>query len=510
MHQSRTSNSIKNILFSLSYQFLNLALGFINRTIFIRILGVEYLGIAGLFGDILAMLTLADLGFGTAMTFSMYKPLAENDQGTLAALINLYKKVYRTIALVITVIGISLIPFLKYLVNLENDMPYLTLYYVLFLANTVASYLVVYKTSILSADQKNYVLTKYNAYFSIMQTLVLTVLLLLSRSYIVYLIAQVVIVYVGNFYKSRVAEKHYPYINKKVSLPKEKSKKIFENIGSVFLYKISGVLINATDNTLISVMVGTIWVGYYSNYMMVVSRITGVVNSIFYSLTSSLGNLIVKESAERKFQIFTTMQSVSNILATVFVTCVLALEEDFIRLWLGKEYLLDNLVLCAIALNFYFSIVLLPIWVYREAAGLYRKTKFVMLGTAVVNIISSIILGKFIGLAGILFATSFSRLVTYFWYEPLLLFKDYFDKSSMVYYKGLLKGVIGTVVAIDLSYYVTVWFTPGNVIELIFKGCIVGGISLIIIVIIYCKDEGFIMLWKKMKEMICNRIINRG
>lgn len=177
MQENRTKNSIVNICFSLGFQLVTLVLGFVNRTVFLQCLGVEYLGVSGLFSDILSMLSLADLGFGTAMTFSMYKPLAEKDYTKLAGLVQLYKKIYRFIALTVLTVGTALIPFLQYLVNLPENLPLIKVYYLLYLANTVSSYLVVYKTSILSADQKEYVLNKYRSIFSIAQTVCMTLFL---------------------------------------------------------------------------------------------------------------------------------------------------------------------------------------------------------------------------------------------------------------------------------------------------------------------------------------------
>lgn len=498
--ETRTKNSFKNIIYSWFNQFLTIVLSFVSRSVFLYCLSVDYLGIQGLFGDILNMLSLADLGFGTAMTFSMYKPLADKDYKKLAGLTTFYKKVYRVIATVITLIGIGLVPFLKYLVKLDTEMPHLTLYYLLFLANTVASYLVVYKTCIISADQKNYLLTKYNTNFSIICTIVSTIMLLITKNYIVYLVIQVLFTYLRNFYSSYVAKKTYPFIDDKVKLPKEDTKGIFKNIGSVFLYKISSVLINATDNTIISVMIGTSYVGYYSNYTIIVNKLTAFVNTIFYSLTASLGNLIVKEGKEQRYNIFKIMQSVSVVLSTFFVTCVLFLQQDFIKIWLGNDYKLDNLVVIAIVLNFYFSISLLPIWVFREATGLYQQTKFVMLITAVVNVVVSIVLSKYIGLAGVIFATSISRITTYFWYEPKLLFKQYFGKSCKIYFLGVLKSIIVTIVVCAIVGFVTSYITVNSWLLLIVKGAIVAILTALIEFVIYRKSEGVLLL----KERIGN------
>lgn len=499
---TRTQNSMKNIIFGFGNQLLLLILNFINRTVFLQCLSVDYLGISGLFSDILTMLSLADLGFGTAMTFSMYKPLAEKDYERLAGLVDLYKKIYRVIACAITALGLILIPFLQYLVKLDSDLPYIKVYYILYLANTVASYFVVYKTTIINADQKGYIITKYNSIFNVIQTIVMTIFLFLTKNYIIYLCVQVAFTYSRNIYTSHVAQKMYPFINKKVKISWEEAKNIFVNIKSVFIYKISGVLLNATDNTLISIFLGTTVVGYYSNYTMIINKISNLISTLFYSLTASLGNLIIKENKEKRYQVFQIMQSVSVILSTVCITCVFFLLEDFIRVWLGESYVLDKLVLIAVVLNFYLGISLFPIWTFREATGLYRKTKYIMLLTAFINLILSIVLGKWIGLAGIIFASAISRVVTYFWVEPKLLFKTYFGKSCMVYFISVGKSMLVTAVVFIIEYFCARLIVPQDWIMLIVKALEVGGISLAIVVLFYYRTEGFKLLVNKTKSVL--------
>ena len=223
---------------SIGYQIVSLVMSFISRTIFLQVLGVGYLGINGLFNDVLSMLNMAELGFGTVMTFSMYKPLAEKDYDTLAGLTNFYKKVYRVIAVTIMTLGVSLIPFLPYLINLEQDIPYVEVYYLIFLMCNVASYLVTYKTTVLYADQKNYIMLQHGAVWHIAEVCTMLIILYATKNYMLYLITQLLFVYGRNFYMSHLASKYYPYLNKKVKLTKEKTKGIFKDIGSAFLYKI--------------------------------------------------------------------------------------------------------------------------------------------------------------------------------------------------------------------------------------------------------------------------------
>lgn len=502
MGSSRTANSIRNIIFSFGYQFITILLSFVNRSVFIFTLGVSYLGISGLFSDILTMLSLADLGFGVALTYSMYKPLADHDYNRLAGLTNLYRKVYRIIALAVTIIGLLLVPFLKYLINLKHPIPHITLYYLMYLANTVASYLVVYKTSIITADQKDYILNKYRSYFSVLQTLFMTIFLWLTHNYFIYLLVQVTFTYMQNFYCSYIAGKMYPFINDRVRMPLKEVKEIFKNLYSVFLYKISGVLLNATDNTIISIMIGTGMVGYYSNYSMITTRLTGLINTIFYSLTASLGNLVVKENPKRRYRVFLVMQSVSSIFSTTCVICLMLLTQDFIRIWLGKSYVLSSYTLCAILLNFYLGVILLPIWVYREATGLYQQTKYVMVITAIINLILSVFLAKKMGVTGVLLASAISRLVTYFWYEPVLLFKKYFAESSLVYFRHIGINILITIFISGLEVMTIGKFVPNSWGMLIIKAIIIGVTSLSLVLVFYSRSGGFKLIVDRVKWLI--------
>lgn len=499
MESSRMKNSLRNIIFSLTNQIITILLGFVNRSVFIWTLGVGYLGISGLFSDILMMLSMADLGFGVALTYSMYKPLAEHDYDRLAALTGLYRRVYRIIALAVTVIGIALVPFLKYLINLRHPIPHITLYYLMFLANTVASYLVVYKTSILTADQKDYLLKKYQSLFSIGQVVCTTTFLWLTHNYFIYLLIQVSFTYAQNFYASWVAERQYPFIKKHVAMPLVEVKEIFRNLYSVFLYKVSGVLLNATDNTIISVMIGTGMVGYYSNYSLITTQLTTLVNTIFYSLTASLGNLVIKEKAKRRYQIFKAIQSVSDIFSSICTTCLFLLVQDLIRVWLGRQFLLSNLTLLAIVVNFYLGIILLPIWVYREATGLYQQTKYVMVVTAIINLILSIWLARILGVAGVLFASAIARLATYFWYEPVLLFRKYFDASSWSYFTSILKNILVTILVVFVCRLLFARFTVNDWMSLFVKILGIGVISLILTVVFYSRSQGINLIWQRIR-----------
>lgn len=500
MGKSRTKESINNMVMGFLNQITTLLLSFISRTIFINILGVELLGVNGLFTDILQLLSMADLGFNTAMVYSFYKPIAENDTKKISALITFYKKVYNVIAITITVIGLAITPFLNLIVNTDKDIPLLKVYYLFALGGVIVSYLFVYKTSIITADQKNYLVTRITIIVNFTKTIIQIICLLIFKNYIVYLSINLLGNFLNNYIASRKAQKLYPYIKEKNDLNLDDKKSIFENIKSVFLYKVSSLMLTATDNTLISILIGTVVVGYYSNYLMITNKVIAIIQIIFTSLTASIGNLVIKEKSEKRYEIFKASQSISFIICGIIVTCFSVLINDFISIWLGEKFIFDYIVVLAISFNMYLSCVLQPLWTYREATGLYIKTKYVMLIAAIVNLVLSIILGKIFGIAGILIASAIARLSTYFWYEPVLLFKEYFEEPVRKYYIPIfLNIVIMTITTILFNkalsvIKVTSWLT------LIIKAilCSIGTSG--IFLVIYSRSEGFKVILKKLKN----------
>ena len=320
-NEGRTKKSVINIVFNLSNQILTLILAFVSRTVFIHKLGIDYLGLNGLFTDVLGLLSVADLGFNTAMVYSFYKPLANNDQEKLAGLITFYRRVYLIIAVAVSILGVVLIPVLPYIINLETEVPNLYIYYLLALANVVVSYLCVHKTSILTADQKQYKTTLVTMIISIAKTVTQIAFLLLWSNYIVYLIIGCIGVLLTNVMSSIIASKEYPYINKKTQLPQEDKKDIFKNVASVFVYKISSVLVTTTDNLLISVLIGTTAVGFYSNYLLLQNKISMFFVLIFTSVTASIGNLIVNSKEEKRYEVFECEQIFSYLICGIIIPC---------------------------------------------------------------------------------------------------------------------------------------------------------------------------------------------
>lgn len=500
----RAGKSIKNIAYALCSQVLSLLLGFVSRAVFLRYLSEAYLGVNTLFSEIISMLSIADIGLTSVMLFSFFEPLAVHDEGKLSSLIHFYKRIYNGIALAVGVLGVCLIPFLKYLVNLDQNMDYLYLYYLMFLSKTVVSYLFVYKQTLLFADQKNYIVTKITMYTHFFCAIVQIFLLVNTHNYFLYLTVDIIFVFLQNFLCAYKADQLYPFLVQGSSdkLRKEEKEKILHNIKDGFIYKISGVLLNSTDNTLISILIGTIAVGKFNNYSMITTKIVAVGSVVFSNLTGSLGNLIVLETEARRREIFYMMQTICNFLCGIIITCIFLLINDFVKIWIGGQYILRYDVIIALLMNVYFSIALLPMWAFRDATALFRKTKYVMLICALLNIILSVILGKWIGLAGIIAASAISRLCTYFWYEPLVLYRQYFGKTPGEYYRAHFLNVITISLVSGILYYAWSGWKVSSWIMIFCKAVLVGITVIAAYLIFFCRRKDFQVTFEYIKNRL--------
>jgi len=496
---SRTINATKNAAVSLINKLCILVLTFISRKFFIQYIGVEYLGINGLFANVLTLLSLADLGLGTAMNVSLYKPIAENDTKKLAALLSYFRTIYYFVAAGVTVVGLGLIPFLKYIVNLDKDIPHIYLYYSMFVIKNAVSYLFVYKSAIIRADQRNYVVNRIDIYVNIAKVVLQCIVIVAFKMYFLYLLLEVLCVLAHNLVVSHIANRDYPFIKNREELSKSEKKGIFSDISSVFLYKIAWSLINGTDNILMSVIVGTIYVGMYSNYSALTRNTEMFVALMFTSLTASIGNLVATSSPERRYKTFQSMQMVSFWLCGIITVCLFFLTQDFIQLWFGKELLLDNLVLTAIVLNSFFSNCMRPVWSFREGTGMYKQIRFIMFATAILNLILSIVLGKLLGLSGILFATSISKFLTYFWYEPNILFKNFFKVSPSKYYMGYVTNAVVLLIIVIVCFIPISFLKEVTVMNWIIKAVICFVVINVVYYIRYRNTEEFDNIKKKVR-----------
>lgn len=412
---SRTQKSAKNMTVGMLSQLFTLLLSFVSRTIFIKYLTAEYLGISGLFSNVLTVLSFAELGIGDAMTYAMYKPVKEDNRKLVNQLMVVYKKAYTGIAVVVGTIGLFLSFFLNFIIAEPPNIPEsLQLIFWLYVINNMASYLLTYKKSVLIAYQENYIISGVQQLSSVIQQVAQMIVLCFTRQYILYLIIQILCTILNNIIISVIVKKRYPWINERESedLPQEVSKEILKNVKALSVSKIAGVVSNGSDNIIISKFVGLSSVGVVSNYTMIINSLNGILWNGLSSLTSSFGNFNVDSTIGQRRKLFNELFLCSYWLYGFMTIGIITLANSFVQLWVGSDYLVPQGVVLALILITYISGVNFPAYTYQSTLGMFDKMKLPYVLFALFNILLSILLGKSWGLFGVYIATSISRLCT--------------------------------------------------------------------------------------------------
>ncbi len=436
MAQSRTKNVSRNAIVAIICQVANLLLNFIIRTVFIKELGAEYLGVNGLFTNVLTILSFAELGIGNAIIFSMYKPLATNDTEEIKSLMHLYKTAYNYIGILVAVVGLGVTPFLDYIIKEKPDIPEnISILYLLFLANTVVSYFFTYKKNIIIADQKSHIVIGVSQIVILIKTVFQITFLKLTHQFLIYLLLQILFTIADNLVCSVIADKMYPYLKEPATpLGKEKTQKIFTDVKALALYKFGSVILNGTDNILISAMIGVLEVGLVSNYLLLTSSCNLLLNKVTEVFTSSVGNLNATEGEEKQYNIFKKLFFLTSWIFAFASVGLMLLSQDFITTWIGEDYLLSNAVLLAIISEFYVKGVHSVAWTYRSTLGLFVEGKWSALMAALINLGLSVLFCSKLGLLGIFLATPISRIITLGIVDPVLIFHKGFKKNVGQYY----------------------------------------------------------------------------
>lgn len=436
MAVSRTRQVALNAIASLATQFLMIVLNFVSRTVFINTLGVDYLGVNGLFTNVLHILSFAELGIGNAIVFSLYKPLAEHDEERLCSLMQLYKKFYYFIFGVVMVVGLAMIPFLDLFIKGEpNVNENLVLIYIFYLLDTALSYLYIYKQSIITADQKQYVVTTILTSASICRVIGQIIVLYLTHDFILFLTINLVFRVAGNVYCSHVANKRYPFIkNKPKPLPMGDTKKIITDVKSMAAYKFGSIILNSSDSIIISAMVSITTVGFVSNYLMIISACKGILTGVTRSFTASLGNLNAIGSEKQKYEVFNKVLLITAWLFGLAAIEIIVVSKFFMELWIGPEYILNTIVVIAIVLEFYIAGIHTLESHYRYTMGFFVKGRIAPMLAALLNIVLSIWFCSKWGVVGVFVATSLSRVLTLGIIDSFIIFKDGFHRNPVIYF----------------------------------------------------------------------------
>lgn len=508
MQTDRISNTKRNMVMGLVTRIVNLLLPFAVNTIIIKTLGVEYLGLGTLFASILQVLSLAELGVGAALVFSMYAPIAENDTEKVCALLKLYRRIYLLIGAVIMGLGLVCLPFIPKLI--KDDVPDGLNLYILFiisLVNTGVSYfLFAYRTALFQATQR----TDINDFIALVVNLALNaakiLVLLITGDYYLFSILVPVFTIINNIAVAAVTNKKYPEYKCRGSLSKEEKQGIVKRVTGLFVNKVCDVVCNSFDSIIISVFLGLELLGKYNNYFYIMNALMIVLGIIITSAIPSIGNSVAKESKEKNYRDFCTLQLGFIWLTGWAAVCLLCLYQPFIELWVGREMVLDNVLPILMAMYFYSFKSAEVFMSYRQACGIWAKDKVRPVFEALLNLGLNILFVKIWGLYGVVLSTIITLGIIRMIWGSYYLFNEYFNDYShgryllkMLYFSGI------TAIVCAATLLICEKLPFEGITALLVRGGICILLPNIVFAAAYCRLPEFLELMGLVKKIVGRR-----
>lgn len=503
----RTELSVKNSIFATIMIVIKILITFLAQKIFVLILDAEYLGANGLFTNVIGLLSLAELGFGQAIIFNLYKPIANDDKETIKSLMKLYQKAYNWITISIAIIGMAIIPFLGFFIGETTLNLNFTLVYILFLSQALASYVLTYKRSILYAYQENYIVSIIDMIYIIVMNVAQLSVLYITKNYYLYLVIKGVCIFIENIIITFIANKKYSFIKDKDVKPLEKTveKNIFERIKAQIFHRIGGIVVNGTDNIIISKFLGLLMSGLYANYYMILYAVSEVVHQIIAALIPSVGNLLTEENEKRSFDVYKKI-NFFDFWVTVFASVsILVITQSFVTLWMGELYLLPMGVLVVLVINQYQKMMRQTNDVFLNAAGICIETKYVPIVESILNIVFSILLLKPFGLAGVFIGTIISSMALWCYTYPKFVYKNLLGGKYSNYIKENLIYFLLFVIIAAVTYGISMTFAISNLwLDIIARVALCLVVPNLILFLIYRKSEEF-AYFKSLAKFILNK-----
>lgn len=457
MKIERSKNASRNVFFGIIQTAYNQLMPFILRTIMIHVMGVEYLGLNSLFTSILSVLNLAELGVGSAMVFSMYKPIVEDDTKTICALMKLYKTYYRIIGSAICVVGLIITPFIPKLI--KGDVPSGLNIYILYLMNlgaTVLTYwLFAYKNCLLTAHQRNDVTSKIGLAVSTVTYTLQILSLVITHNYYLYLIVALLMNAINNVVTALIVDKMFPEYHAIGKLPKERISSINKKVKDLFTAKLGTIIINSVDTIVISAFLGLRDLAIYQNYYYILNAVFGFVTIIFNACTAGIGNSLIVESEDKNLKDLNKFTLLTNWISCFCCCCFMCLYQPFIELWVGKDNMLTVSYVPLFVLYFYLKLNNQLLCTYKDAGGIWHEDRFRPIASALTDLTLNLILVNFIGLYGIILSTIIALL---FVATPWLyknVFTVLFKKGFNQYVKKELSQVLLIVFSVGSCYLVS-------------------------------------------------------
>ncbi len=467
-------NAKKGIAYGLIHRVVATVLPFLVQSVFIRQLGIEYVGVKGLFTSILTVFNLAELGFGSAIVFSMYKPIAEENDAELCALLSLFRKIYGIIGAVILILALLIMPFLPRLIN--GSYPHdINIYcvFMLFTAQTILSYwLFAYKSSLFQAYQRTDVISIIGVFSTICTSIVQIGILLWLHNFYLYLIVAIVFTLLTNIITSVAADRMYPEIQCRGKVGTAVKKDIKKRVAGVFIGRVCYTTRNTFDTIFISAFIGLSQTGIYTNYFYILSALTGIMSVFSSSLIAGIGNRIILESKEKNFDDMMRLNALYLVISGWAAVCMLCLYQPFMTLWLGKENLFPNYIMILFPIYFYIQKMGDVRGIYSDAAGLYWENRWRTISETVANIVLNYLFVRWLGVFGIVLATIITLFFIGFLGSTHVIFKYYFNAGKETYLLSELKYLLSAVVIGTGCYLLCNQIIAGAALTLIIRALI--------------------------------------
>ena len=509
MKNNRKENAARNIYWGIINRIVSIIFPFFIRTVIIKTIGSEYLGLGSLFSSILQVLSLSELGISSAIVYSMYRPVAEGDNKTICALLTFYKKIYRKIGTFIFVVGLCLLPFLDFLIDKKSTVDInIYILYILYLTNASISYfLFAYKSAILTALQRNDIESKLVGTINIIMYLVQIVMLIFTKNYYCYYIITPISSIVLNIARSIYVDKKYPEYITEEKLDESFKSKIWNNVKSLIVYKIGGIVSNSVDNIIISAFLGLTVLAIYNNYYYIISALFSVLTVYYESIKAGIGNSLVTDSVKKNEETFNTLMLLQSWIVGWCSICLFCLFQPFMMLWVGKSLTLKMSHVLLLSVYFYVWKIQDIVHTYKEALGFWEKDKFRPIVSSLLNLTLNLMSVKFWGLYGIILSTILSELLINLPWAPRVLYKYYFKKKAGGFYIRLLKYTGITLVAGYCTYALCSLSCANNGWgELTAKMVICASIPNMIYIALFCRQKEFSKIMTWIKSLLKNRL----
>lgn len=504
MENNRTQNSLRNMAFGVLNRIVSIFFPFIVRTIFIKTIGEEYLGLNTLYASILQVLNLADLGFSTAIVASMYKPIAEQDEIKVSALLRLFRNIYRCIGSIILVVGLLLTPFIEHFISGKPPIG-INIYvlWILYLFNTVISYMLfAYKVSLLNAHQRNDITEKIGAISRTITSLMQIYVVAILKSVYLYVLLTIICSCMYNIWCAIECNKRYPQYVCRGDIDKDTKNKIKKDIGALTIQKVGQTITLSLDSVVISAFLGLRSVAIYGNYYYIISAIGTFVALIYSGITASIGNSIVVETRQKNYDDFRKFLFLNTWIIGWCCICFMCLFQDFMTVWMGKELLFGLGTVLSLVLRFFFEQIRKIVLTYKDAAGMWWYDRWKPLVGCIVNLILNIILVQKIGVSGVAISTIVSYAVIEIPWETYVLFKEYFKVSVKEYYKELVFSALGLFISGGFTFILTQSIGIRGIIGLIAKIIICLVVPNIIYIVINRKNPFYLQAMDLIKKII--------